>query len=115
MLCCCAPGWGQYFEDAARFVSQAHGPGPELEAARWLNSRKIFAAGSDTVAFEKVPSPEMPVHIHLLVDSGIHIIENLNLEELARDSIYEFVFVGAPLKIRGATGAPLRPLALVSR
>ncbi len=108
-------GWGQYFEDAARFLSQAHGPGPELDAARWLSSRRVFAAGSDTVAFERVPSPEMPVHVHLLVDSGIHIIENLNLEELARDSIYEFVFVGAPLRIRGATGAPLRPLAFVSR
>jgi kynurenine formamidase len=108
-------GWGQYFEDAARFVAQAHGPGPEIEGARWLSSRGIFGAGSDTVAFEKVPSQEMPVHIHLLVESGIHIIENLNLEQLARDSVYEFVFMGAPLKIRGATGAPLRPLALVSR
>ncbi len=108
-------GWGRYFEDAARFLSQAHGPGPEIDAARWLSSRGIFAAGSDTVAFEKVPSQEMPVHIHLLVQSGIHIIENLNLEELARDSIQEFVFVGAPLKIRGATGAPLRPLAFVAK
>jgi len=108
-------GWAQYFEDAARFISQAHGPGPELDGARWLSSRGIFAAGSDTVAFEKVPSAEMPVHIHLLVESGIHIIENLNLEQLARDSVNEFVFLGAPLKIRGATGAPLRPLALVSR
>jgi kynurenine formamidase len=108
-------GWAKYFEDAARFVSQTHCPGPEIEAARWLSGRGIFAAGSDTVAFEKVPSTAMPVHIHLLVDSGIHIIENLNLEELAGGSVSEFVFVGAPLKIRGGTGAPLRPLAFVSR
>jgi kynurenine formamidase len=54
----------------------------------------------------------MPVHVHLLVESGIHIIEALNLEELARDRIYEFVFVAAPLKIRGGTGSPIRPLAL---
>jgi kynurenine formamidase len=53
----------------------------------------------------------MPVHLHLLVESGIHIIEVLNLEELARDRIYEFVLVAAPMKIRGATGAPVRPLA----
>jgi kynurenine formamidase len=53
----------------------------------------------------------MSVHIHLLVQSGIHIIEVLNLEELARDKIYEFVFVAAPMNIRGATGAPVRPLA----
>ena len=108
-------GWGRFFEDAARFISEAHGPGPELDGARWLSERGIFAAGSDTVAFERVPSPEMPVHIHLLVDSGIHIIENLNLEELASDRVAEFLFVAAPLKIRGGTGAPLRPLALVSR
>ena len=54
----------------------------------------------------------MPVHVHLLVESGIHIIEALNLEELARDRVYEFVFVAAPLKIRGGTGSPIRPLAL---
>jgi kynurenine formamidase len=53
----------------------------------------------------------MPVHVHLLVDSGIHIIEVLNLEQLARDRVYEFVFVAAPMNIRGATGAPVRPLA----
>jgi kynurenine formamidase len=86
-------------------------PGLGIEAARWLSSRKIFAAGSDTVAFEKVPNPSMPVHVHLLVDSGIHIIEVLNLEELARDGVYEFLFVAAPMNIRGATGAPIRPLA----
>jgi kynurenine formamidase len=54
----------------------------------------------------------MPVHVHLLVESGIHIIEILNLEELARDRVYTFVFVAAPLKIRGGTGAPIRPLAI---
>jgi kynurenine formamidase len=53
----------------------------------------------------------MPVHGHLLVESGIHIIEVLNLEELARDGVYEFVFVAAPMNIRGGTGAPVRPLA----
>ena len=54
----------------------------------------------------------MPVHVHLLVESGIHIIEALNLEELSRNRIFEFVFVAAPLKIRGGTGSPIRPLAL---
>jgi kynurenine formamidase len=108
-------GWATYYEDAPRFISQPAGPGPELEGARWLSKQNIFAAGSDTVAFEHLPSSEMAVHIHLLVDAGIHIIENLNLEELARDSVYEFVFIGAPLKIRGATGAPMRPLAVVNR
>ena len=56
----------------------------------------------------------MPVHVHLLVESGIHIIEVLNLEQLARDRIYEFTFIAAPMNIRGATGAPLRPIAFAN-
>jgi kynurenine formamidase len=106
-------GWARYFEDARRFVNDTRLPGPGLSAARWLSAQGIFAAGSDTVAFEKSPVPSMPVHVHLLVESGIHIIECLNLEELARDGVTEFLFVAVPMKIRGATGAPVRPLALV--
>lgn len=114
-------GWARYFEDFAQFVTGgkgseprhgAAGPGPQIEAARWLSGRGIFAAGSDTIAFEKVPAASMPVHVHLLVEKGIHIIEALHLEELARDGVHELVFVAAPLKIRGGTGAPLRPIGL---
>ncbi len=104
-------GWARFFSDARQYINNVVAPGPGIEAAKWLSSRKIFAAGSDTVAFERTPSPAMSVHAHLLVESGIHIIEVLNLEELARDRIYEFVFIAAPMNIRGATGAPIRPLA----
>ncbi len=106
-------GWGAFYSDARRFINDTKCPGPGLEGARWLSARGIFAAGSDTVAFEKVPAAAMPVHVHLLVESGIHIIECLNLEELAGAGVREFLFIGAPLKLRGATGAPLRPLAVV--
>src|SRR5437764_2645077 len=106
-------GWARYFGDARRFVNDTRCPGPGLAAARWLSALGIFAAGSDTVPFEKSPVPSMPVHVHLLVESGIHIIECLNLEELAAAGVTEFLFIGAPLKFRGATGAPIRPLALV--
>lgn len=114
-------GWARYYSNIARYVTGAEGseprhavagPGPGLEGARWLSERGVFAAGSDTIAFEKVPAATMPVHVHLLVETGIHIIEALNLEDLSRDHIREFVFVAAPLKIRGGTGAPMRPLAL---
>jgi kynurenine formamidase len=104
-------GWAQFFSDARRYINNTVAPGPGIEGAKWLSSRKIFAAGSDTVVFEKTPSPAMSVHAHLLVESGIHIIEVLNLEELARDQIYEFVLVAAPMNISGATGAPIRPIA----
>jgi kynurenine formamidase len=107
-------GWARYFHDAAKFVSEVRGPGPGRAGAEWLSQRGVFAAGSDTLAFEKVPDAGMPVHVHLLVESGIHILECLNLEELAAAAAWEFVMVAAPLKVRGATGAPVRPLAIVA-
>jgi kynurenine formamidase len=111
-------GWARYYPEAARYLTGEQGghvvtgPGPELEAARWLSERGVFAAGSDTIAFEKVPAARMPVHVHLLLENGIHIIEALDLEELSRNRIYEFVFMAAPLKFRGGTGSPIRPIAL---
>jgi kynurenine formamidase len=55
----------------------------------------------------------LPGHLILLVHHGIYIIENLNLEELSRDRRYEFTFIALPLKIQGATGSPVRPIAVV--
>jgi kynurenine formamidase len=106
-------GWAGYFTEPARFINQVCGPGPALDGAKWLSARKVFATGSDTVAFEKVPDASMPVHVHLLVESGIHIIECLNLDALAAARIFTFTFIAAPLKIQGATGSPIRPLAVV--
>jgi kynurenine formamidase len=109
-------GWARHWPDPSAYVmggrgSAPTGPGPEIEGARWLSERRIFATGSDTLAYERVPSA-MQVHVHLLVESGIHIIEVLDLEKLAEDGVSEFLFVALPLKIRGATGSPVRPIAL---
>ena len=108
-------GWARYWDDAGQFISEVHSPGPDLAAAQWMSARQIFAAGSDTAPFEFAPSPAMAVHVHLLVESGIHIIECLNLEELSAAGVTEFLFVAAPLKIRGGTGSPIRPVALVPK
>jgi kynurenine formamidase len=112
-------GWARYWEDPGQFVTggsgtQVTGPGPQRAAAEWLSGRRVFAAGSDTIAFEQMPSPAMEVHVHLLVESGIHIIECLNLEELSRAGVREFLFIAAPLKIRGGTGSPVRPMAVTA-
>jgi kynurenine formamidase len=109
-------GWARHWPDPAAYVMGGQGnaptgPGPEIEGARWLSERRIFATGSDTLAYERVPSA-MPVHVHLLVERGIHIIEVLDLEKLAEDGVSEFLFVALPLRIRGATGSPIRPIAL---
>jgi kynurenine formamidase len=108
-------GWSRYWNDPGRFISEVRSPGPALEGSRWLSAHKIFAAGSDTAPFEFAPSPTMAVHVHLLVESGIHIIECLNLEVLAESCASEFLFIAAPLKIRGGTASPIRPVALVAR
>ena len=105
-------GWARFWDDAARFIAQVRGPGPGEAGARWLSGHGVFAAGSDTVAFEKLPDSNMPVHVHLLVECGIHIIECLNLEQLAAEHRHSFLFIATPLKIRGGTGSPIRPLAL---
>jgi kynurenine formamidase len=55
----------------------------------------------------------LPVHRILLVESAIHIIEVMDLTGLAEASIFEFLFILAPLKLIGATGSPVRPLAVV--
>lgn len=106
-------GWANYWNEPSRFVSNPDGTaGPNLEAAQWLSSKGILLAGSDTLAFEKMPS-HLPVHEFLLVQKGIQIMEMLYLEELSRDSVFEFVFMVSPLKIKGGTASPVRPIAII--
>jgi kynurenine formamidase len=94
-------------------------PGVSVEAARWLTAKGIIAVGADNEAVERTPSSDsdnwLPGHCHFLAEAGVPQIEILNLEELSRDSVNEFAFIGAPIKLRGATGAPLRPLAFPLR
>jgi len=93
--------------------------GVSAAGSRWLVDHKVGAVGADNMAFDVMsskPDPELevtlPGHLLLLVRAGIPIIENLNLEELAANKVYEFLFVCLPLKMRGATGSPVRPIAV---
>jgi len=110
-------GWTRHFADPEAFVGRETGvPGVDESGARWLAQRGVRAVGADTIAFEQItrgPSPLLPVHTILIVEHGIHIIEVMNLDELARDAVTEFLLIAAPLAIVGATGAPIRPLAIV--
>ncbi len=108
-------GWGSlWMKDNARFNQSA--PGIGLDAARYLVEREIVMAGSDTWAVEVVPNPDaslaFPVHQLFIPRNGIYIFENLATEDLARDSAYEFAFIFAPLRLKGATGSPGNPLAI---
>lgn len=109
-------GWIRSWPDQRKYYSVQSGqPGINAEAARWATDQGAFCLGSDNFAVEYVPSPgnTMPVHIHCLVEKGVHLLEVVNLEELSRTRTYEFLLVMVPMKIRGGTASPIRPLAIV--
>ncbi len=112
--------WGRRFEQGTEaFLGKATGvPGIGEDAARWLAEREVLAAGTDTIAFDCLPPgaghATLPAHRILLVEHGIYIIETLDLEELADSGAGEFTFVLIPLNLMGATGSPVRPLAVLS-
>lgn len=112
-------GWGALWSDRDAYVGRDSGvPGPGEEGAKWLASHEPRFAGADTIAFERLAPGAghalLPAHRVLLVEHGINIIETLALEELAAAAVREFTFVLAPLPLVGATGSPVRPLAVVS-
>jgi kynurenine formamidase len=110
-------GQMRYWPDA-KAMERADGAGVTLDGARYLvDDCGAVAIGADTASMEMKPSdhPDVPepVHVFMLIDRGAHILEWIYLEELARDGVYEFLFVALPLKITGATGSMLRPVAIV--
>jgi kynurenine formamidase len=106
-------GWACHWDDPEAFVAHQDGcPGVAGSGAAWLVDRGVVAVGTDTAGFEVYPQREVSVHARLLVDAGVYIIENLDLEELAAARCVEFLFVALPLRLVGATGSPLRPVAL---
>ena len=95
-----------------------HAAGVSGAGSRWLIHKGVRAVGADNMAFDVIGPTDpdlkvtLPGHILLLVRAGVPIIENLNLEELAAAKVEEFLFVCLPLKMRGATGSPVRPIAI---
>lgn len=113
-------GWMKYFTDLDRYLGHADNgiPGVTRAGAEWLSSRGIIASGSDTMNYEHKPDMakvSLQVHVHYLVETGIFILESMNLEHLAANEVWDFTFVALPLRIRGGTGSPLRPVAIAPR
>jgi len=97
-----------------RLADQA---GLSLGAAQWLvEGQQAMLLGADNFGIESFPSkdPEnfVPVHTYLLAEQGVSMVEALWLEDLAKDQVYEFLFIASPLKLRGGTASPIRPLAI---
>jgi len=109
-------GWGQYFaKDNGTYLGE-QSPGPGRDGARWIIDKGVRLAGDDTATFEKRPAAYgkelFSVHMMLLADSGIYIVENANLEPLADAKAYVALLILTPLRIQGASGSPLRAIAL---
>lgn len=110
-------GWTKFWTEPERFLGLADGvPGPDESAARWLADRRVRITGAETIAYECIYPRRghnlLPVHRILLVENGIPIVEAMNLSGLARDQVTEFLFILTPIKVAGATGISVRPVAV---
>jgi len=108
-------GWGRLWDvDGPRYAKGW--PGIGVGAAEWLAGQNPMVVGADNMGVEVNPNPDkqlsLPVHQIMLVVNGIHLVEALKLDELAAARVYEFAFVVQPLKIQGATGSTVAPIAI---
>jgi len=108
-------GWGTLWgKDNARY--QRGSPGIGTAAAEWLARQDPMLVGADNAAVEITPNPDPklagPVHQIMLVVNGIHLLENVRLDELAARRAYEFALIVEPLKIQGGTGSTVAPIAI---
>ena len=109
-------GWGAlWMKDNATFGKSE--PGIGLAAARWLVAKQITLVGADTWGTEVAPNPDpglaYPVHQELITRNGVYNHENLATEVLVEAGVREFLMAFAPLKLKGATGSPGAPIAIV--
>ena len=108
-------GWGRLWgKENARYMQG--NPGIGIAAAEWLIKHDPMLLGSDNGPVEVAPNPDptasLPIHQIALVVNGVHLLENLNLAELAAKKAYEFAFAMQPLKIKGGTGSTVAPVAI---
>jgi kynurenine formamidase len=108
-------GYLSVWPDRAKMAAH-NGAGLTVDAARAIADAGAVVIGADNESLEQEPSSvegsPLPVHVELLVERGVYIMELVLLEDLARDEVYEFAFVCLPLKVRGATGSMVRPVAI---
>ncbi|MEP2771911.1 MAG: cyclase family protein [Fulvivirga sp.] len=108
-------GQARFYEDANHYLDNY--PGISLDAVKWLvEEQQIMLLGADNLSLEAFP-PErednwVPVHTYLLAEKGMMFIEQMFLENIAEDNVYEFAFIAASLKLKGASGSPMRPIAI---
>jgi kynurenine formamidase len=108
-------GWSKLWgKDNARYARGC--PGIGVAAAEWLVARDPMLVGADNISVEVSPNPDpkvsLPIHQIMLVVNGIHLLENMKLDELVAKRVQEFAFIVQPLKIQGGTGSTVAPIAV---
>jgi kynurenine formamidase len=108
-------GWGKlYNKDKVRYLKTS--PGIGVEAGEWLVKQDPMLVGADNCCLELRPYAEqkmnLPIHAMLIIANGIHIVENLKLDELAAARAYETAYIMEVLKIKGGTGSTIAPIAV---
>ena len=86
--------------------------GPGLPVAQYLIAAGVNLVGADNMTVEALPPLDHRVHRFLLVHNGVTLVENMFLEMLAAEKAYEFLLIIAPLRIYGATGSWVNPIAI---
>jgi kynurenine formamidase len=113
-------GWSVYWTNPSKYNDSRVGvgenkgsPGIGGEVARWLVDRKVSLVGADTCCVQVMPATASGnVHHILFFKEGITLLENMELRELAHDQVYEFLYLNLNERIKGATGSPVRAIAI---
>jgi kynurenine formamidase len=106
-------GWGRLLgNDNARYGRTS--PGVSVAAGEWLVQQDPMLIGADNCCIEARTSTRSlnEIHAMLVIQHGIHLVENMKLDALAEASAYEFAFVVQPLKLKGGTGSTVVPVAI---
>jgi kynurenine formamidase len=108
-------GWGRNWDKGTAGYGTGN-PGIGVAAGQWVVKQNPMLIGADTPPVEVSPNPDktisLPIHQMMLAVYGIHLLENLKLDELAAKKIYEFALMVEPLKLKGATGSTVAPVAV---
>jgi len=109
-------GWGKLYtgKDKDKYLKSS--PGIGIEAGEWLIKQNPMLVGTDTCCVEVRPYPgqkvNLPIHAMFLIVNGVYLVENLRLEQLAAERVYESAYIMTPLKIEGGTGSTIDPIAV---
>jgi len=100
-------GWQKNLQKKYYFTKN---PGLSVSAAKYLASKKINLVGVDSPSIDLGKDSKFSVH-QIFAKKGILIVENLSNLEKIKSSKFHLVVL--PLKLKNATGSPVRAIAFV--